>query len=59
MVERWIVAYRRYSSDEWRERVFRTEHAARKFAKDYLYDTDNFGSVIVRKFVEVKGGCNE
>lgn len=52
--ERWIVHYRRYSSDEWLEEVFRAEYAARQWLKKYLYDRGPEAQAGVRHYVEVQ-----
>lgn len=48
--QRWIVTYRRYSTDQWKEVVFRSETNARQFAEDKRYDHNV--EVIVRRFIE-------
>lgn len=50
---RWIVRYRRYSSDSWSERLFGSQAEALRFKSDYLYDGGPDASVAwVKKFVE-------
>lgn len=54
MIKYWIVRYRRYWSDGWSERVFASKVEANEFARNYQYDTDNHGEVVVRQVVEVE-----
>ena len=48
--ERWIVTYRRYSLDPWKEVVFKSETAARQYAEDKK--NDHHVEAMVRKLVE-------
>lgn len=49
--DRWIVAYRRYSSDSWSEYVFSTERAARQFARDKDYNSDHHAETSVNRYI--------
>lgn len=52
--ERWIVRYRRYSSDEWSERVFYSKSAAVQFKSEYLYDRGFEAQAVIKHFIEAK-----
>lgn len=52
--ERWIVCYRRYSSDEWSERVFYSKSGAIQFKNEYLYDRGFEAQAVIKHFVEAK-----
>lgn len=51
--ERWIVRYRRYSSDEWLEEPFKNKAAATTFRDNYLYDRGPEAQAVIKHFVEV------
>ena len=55
LMVRWIVFYRRYSSDGWTEAVKHSEHEAQEFVRNYLYGCGFEAQAHAKKFVEVKG----
>lgn len=54
--QRWIVRYRRYSSDQWLEESFTNCAAAVQFKDNYLYDRGPEAQCVIRHFVSTGTG---